>query len=98
MKEAQIDVEMELDADEYQAADPDFPRRAMERMRDHASAVAAEQGATLRTDRLPEFNIMRAMTPNRPLAASREVILVASRWWVDAPDTFDPARAAANSR
>jgi hypothetical protein len=98
VKEVQIDVEMELPADEIQAGDRDFARQAMERMRDHADAVAREQGCTLRTDRLPEFNVMRAMTPGRPLQAAEEVILIASRWWVDAPDSFDPARAAANSR
>lgn len=98
MRTAQIDVEIEFDADEHQIGDRDFPRQVMERMREKADAEATAAGGRLRTDVLPEFNTMRAMRPGTSFAEAREVVLCASRWTVDVPESFDPARAAAASR
>lgn len=98
MKTAQIDVEIEMDADEIQIGDRNFARQVMERMRDKADAEARAVGGTLRTDVIPEFNTMRAMRPGTSFEQAREVVLCASRWTVDVPESFDPERAAALSR
>lgn len=91
MREQQIDVEMVIEANEAQVADPDFSRALMERLRDAAAAQVAQVGGRLRTDRETTFYHRRAIDPGSGFKEARDVILVASRWWADVPDDFVPA-------
>lgn len=93
-KEAQIDVEMEVPVNDYLVGDEAFARGLIEKMREKADAEARLAGGTLRTDRLPELNTMRATSP----IFGGDLLLVASRWWVEVPESFDPGRASAASR
>jgi hypothetical protein len=66
----------------------------VERCRVKAEQVAREVGGRLRLDRPPEFYIRRGSD----LVEGGDYLLVASRWTVDVPNSFDPERAAALSR
>ena len=87
MREAQLDVTLEIQVmdDVAVMGDTDFWRGAMEKMREEADRLAATvPGARLRTDRPPEI-ISRLGSHNLLLG---EWVLVASRWWVDVPESF----------
>lgn len=94
MKQQQIDVEIEIPVNDYLVGDENFARQIIERMREKADAEVSAAGGRLRTDRLPDINTMRATSP----IYGGDLLLVASRWWADMPESFDPARASAESR
>jgi hypothetical protein len=75
-----IDVLLEVPAKEMRH--PDAPQAVLERMRDSADRLCAEQGARLRTDRAPEILVKEGIHP-----LLGDMTLFASRWAVVAPET-----------
>ena len=91
MRTALLDVRLEVrvpqDVDET-GGDPAFWRQAIERMREKADEMASATGGALRTDRPPEMLSKRASHALVPGAW----ILMATRWHVDVPESFDADR------
>jgi hypothetical protein len=77
-----VDVRLEVPTRELLALGEDGPRQVVERMRDSADRLCAEQGARLRTDRAPELLVNDAIHP-----LLGDMTLFASRWPVVAPET-----------
>lgn len=85
MRDAFVDVTYEVPALEL-AMQRDPPSYVLERMRDRADALCAEQGARLRTDRSPEVIVNQAVER----ATGADTVLIASRWAVVVPDAVAP--------
>jgi len=77
MRDLFVDVNLE--------SEHDPARLALEMTRETAERLCAENGARLRTDRDPEIVIRRAVKP----VTGRDVVLVATRWPVLAPETLE---------
>lgn len=85
MKDVFVDVTAEILLSELaRVIDPD--REVYELLRQKADAACAENGARLRTDRAPEVHVKRAQH-----YLGWDVLLVASRWAVVAPDSLAAA-------
>lgn len=81
MQDIFIDVLLEIPtADLAQEQDP--TKGLYDRMREAADTECAKAGATLRTDRAPEVHIRQGRHPLLGL----DMVLVASRWAVVAPE------------
>lgn len=81
MQDIYIDVLLEVPiADLQHQADP--TAYLYERMRSRADEMCAENGASLRTDRAPEVVVREGRHPLLHL----DMVLVASRWAVVAPE------------
>jgi hypothetical protein len=93
MKDVQIDVELHepighlLDEITTTQAKNALSAEIVEKSRTVADQTAREVGGRVRTDRLPEWNTARKAS----LLLGGDYLLVASRWWVTVPDSFDPA-------
>lgn len=86
MRDLFVDVLLEVPvADLAHEADP--TRYLYERMRDSADRLCAEQGAELRTDRVPEVHVREGRHP----LLGVDMTLVASRWAVVAPESVTAA-------
>lgn len=59
----------------------------VEKSRMTADQMARAVGGWVRTDRMPEWNIARKAS----VLLGGDFLLVASRWWCEVPDDFDPA-------
>ena len=91
MRTALLDVHLEVrvpDQVDETGGDPEFWRQAIERMREKADEMATAGGGRLRTDRAPEMLSKRASHMLVPGAW----ILMATRWHVDVPESFDADR------
>lgn len=100
MKIVRIDVELPVEKGEI--ADHLYTTEAknrlsaalVERVRGKADEEARAVGGRLLTDSLPEFYLRRGSH----VVFGGDYLLVASRWKVEVPESFDPKRAAAASR
>ena len=59
----------------------------VEKSRQSADMMARSVGGRVVTDRAPEWHIARKAS----LLLGGDLLLVASRWWCEVPDDFDPA-------
>jgi len=94
VKQQQIDVMLEIpmgEDDIEQARREEFWREGMEYMRELADQKARAVGGHVVTDRPPE--ILEPRYADRASAlyvgGSQHVLLWASRWWVEVPESFD---------
>lgn len=100
VKPAQIDVELEIPYGEIldqigTTADKNVVATiVVERCRHEALRLAEEAGGSLNMARPPEFYIRRGSH----VTFGGDFMLVASRWWCEMPNDFDPQRAAAMTR
>ncbi len=89
MKEAQVSVLFEIplsDDEKRHLNDPEFWRQGMEAMRRQADMLAAQKGGHVVTDRKPSFT--KPQVAAHPILGNT-VLLWASRWWVEVPDSVD---------
>jgi hypothetical protein len=100
VKEAKIDVEVAINeaglVENLYTTErkEELSAELVEKCRVKAEAEVRLVGGRLRTDRMPEFYIRRGSD----LVEGGDYLLVASRWHVDVPNSFDPQHAAARSR
>ena len=83
MRDVYVDVLLEVPLAEL-AGLHDASQQVLERMRDSADRLCAEQGARLRTDRAPEIVIQQAQH-----TLLGDMTLFASRWAAVAPESVD---------
>lgn len=84
MRDVAVDVLLEVPVAELRGLD-DPGAVVLERMRDSADRLCAEQGARLRTDRAPEVIVKEAIHP-----LFGDMTLFASRWFATAPESVAP--------
>lgn len=83
MRDAFIDVVIEVPRDDLRSHGDNAPQWVLERMRGKADEVCAENGARLRTDLAPEFIIEDA----EQKFTGVEYVLMATRWAVVVPES-----------
>lgn len=86
MRDIYMDVLLEVPVVDLQHQ-PDPTTYLLERMRTRADEMCAENGAQLRTDRAPEVVVREGRHPLLGL----DMVLVASRWAVVAPERLAAA-------
>ena len=86
MRDVFVDVLLEVPLSDLAGVE-DPTKHLYDRMRESADELCAEQGAKLRTDRAPEVHVREGRHPLLGL----DMLLVASRWAVVAPERFAAA-------
>lgn len=100
MKIVKIDIEQELPAGEFldgfrSTQEKTIASKAIiNQAREKADQEARLVGGRVRVDMKPEFYIRRGSH----VLLGGDLMLVASRWSVEVPDSFDPHTAASASR
>lgn len=94
MKAVQLDVQLEISMEQARrmaANHGTIGPEIIEASRARAEQLVREAGITayLRTDRVPEFVISEAQS-----LLVGDVLLVASRWWAEVPESFQPDTAS----
>jgi hypothetical protein len=82
VKDMFLDVQAEIPMHEVESFGPAAGQHIIEMLRRSADELCDRDGARLRTDRMPEIIIKRAMHP-----LTGDVLLVASRWATVAPES-----------
>lgn len=85
--EIAVTLEVPLGDDIEQATTEWFWRSTMERMRTEAERVCAGVQGRVMTDRMP--TILQPRIGEHPTFGG-DWMLIASRWWVEVPDSFEP--------
>ncbi len=90
MRAVQLDVQLEIplaDAHRLAANRGSIGPEIIDMSRERAEQLVRSAGVTayLRTDRVPEFVLAEAQSP-----LVGDVLIVASRWWAEVPESFQP--------
>jgi hypothetical protein len=88
VKPQQLDVMLEIpmaEANRLAARRGEIGPEIIDMSRQRAEELCREAGATLRTDRVPEFVFSEAQSP-----LLGDMLLVGSRWWAEVPEGFHP--------
>jgi hypothetical protein len=86
VKPQQLDVQLEIPMSQvrqYASRRGEIGPEIIDMSRQRAEELCREAGATLRTDRVPEFVFSEAQSP-----LVGDVLLVGSRWWAEVPESF----------
>lgn len=94
MRAVQIDVQLEIrlaEAHRMAINHGSIGPEVIEASRERAEQLVRSAGVTayLRTDRVPEFVLAEAQSP-----LVGDVLIVASRWWAEVPESFQPDTCA----
>ncbi len=86
MKEQILDLTLDLPVAEVERLGDHSGDEILRRLRYEADRRAREAGGWVIETRLPELVVRQGRS-----ALLGDMVLVGSRWWLEVPDSFDPA-------
>lgn len=86
MKEQVLDLTLDLPTAEVERMGEHSGKEILNRLRYEADRRAAEVGGHVIETRLPEIIVRQGQSP-----ILGDMTLIGTRWWLEVPDSFDPA-------